>query len=116
VAEAANVTRFRTEAQFAMHVGVAPVPHFSSNKPRMYGGRGGHRAMRSAIHRVALTQVHASGAGRAYYDRRLESGDTKPAALRALKRRLSRVIFNALRHDYLLRTTGQPAVASVSSG
>lgn len=115
VAEAANVTRFRTEAQFAMHVGVAPVPNFSSNKPRMYGGHGGHRAMRSAIHRVALAQVRTSGVGRPYYERRLESGDTKPAALRALKRRLSRVIFNALRHDYLMRTTGQPSGAPAPS-
>ncbi len=105
VAEAANVTRFRTEAQFAMHVGVAPVPNYSSNKPRMYGGHSGHRGMRSAIHKVAISQVRGSGVGRPYYERRLESGDTKPAALRALKRRLSRVIFNALRKDYLLRTT-----------
>nr|AQS22515.1 Transposase IS116/IS110/IS902 family protein [Mycolicibacterium sp. CBMA 213] len=104
VAEAANVTRFRTEAQFAMHVGLAPIPHYSANQPRFRAGHSGHRAMRSAIHKVAVAQIRSSGVGRPYYDRRLESGDNKPAALRALRRKISRKLFSALRTDYLVRT------------
>ncbi|WP_162529521.1 MULTISPECIES: IS110 family transposase [unclassified Mycolicibacterium] len=116
VAEAANVTRFRTEAQFAMHVGLAPIPHYSANQPRFRAGHSGHRAMRSAIHKVAVAQIRSSGVGRPYYDRRLESGDNKPAALRALRRKITRVLFNALRRDYLLRTVGQPTGVPVASG
>lgn len=116
VADAANVTRFRTEGHFAMHVGVAPIPYYSANQPRFRGGHGGHRAMRSAIHKVAVAQIRSSGVGRPYYDRRLESGDSKPAALRALRRKISRVLFNALRKDYLLRTTGQPTNIPVAAG
>lgn len=114
VADAANVTRFRTEAQFAMHVGLAPIPYYSANQPRFRAGHSGHRAMRSAIHKVAVAQIRSTGAGRPYYDRRLESGDNKPAALRALRRKISRVLFNALRKDYLLRAAGQPSGVSVS--
>ncbi|MFL0243259.1 IS110 family transposase [Mycobacterium sp. SMC-17] len=116
VADAANVTRFSTEAQFASHVGIAPVPYYSSAQPRFRGGNGGgHRGMRSAIHKVAVAQIRSSGVGRPYFDRRLESGDSKRAALRALRRKISRVLFNALRKDYLLRTTGPlPGVPAAS--
>lgn len=116
VADAANVTRFRTEAQFAMHVGLAPVPYFSAAQPRFRGGHSGHRAMRSAIHKVAVAQIRSSGVGRPYYDRRLESGDSKPAALRALRRIISRVLFTALRKDYLLRTADPQASVAPSGG
>ncbi|GAA2401169.1 IS110 family transposase [Mycolicibacterium llatzerense] len=116
VADAANVTRFRTEAQFASHVGLAPIPHYSANHPRFRAGHSGHRAMRSAIHKVAVAQIRSAGVGRPYYDRRLESGDNKPAALRALRRKVSRALFNALRKDYLLRATGPAPGVPVATG
>jgi len=104
VAETANVTRFRTEAQFAMHVGVAPIPWWSSNDPHVQRGRAGNRRLNATIHVIALSQIRGGGAGRPYFDKRIAAGDTPRGALRRLKRRLARVLFIALRKDYALRT------------
>lgn len=104
VAETANVTRFRTEAQFAMHIGVAPVPWWSSSDPRVHHGRTGNRRLNATIHVIAMSQIRSGGVGRPYFDKRIAAGDSTRAALRRLKRRLARVVFKALRKDYALRT------------
>jgi len=106
VAEVANVTRFRTEAQFANHVGVAPIPWWSSNNPHVQRGRTGNRQLNAVIHVVALSQIRDGGIGRPYFDKQIAAGETTRGALRRLKRRISRVVFNALRKDYALRTAG----------
>jgi len=112
VAETANVTRFRTEAQFAMHVGVAPLPYWSSNNPHVHSARYGNRQLNAAIHVIALSQLRSGGIGRPYYDTPVAAGDSTKSALRRLKRRLARVVFNAMRKDYALRTGAElgPAV------
>jgi transposase len=49
------------------------------------------------LHRIAITQVRITGSpGQLYYQRRRARGDTAMEALRALKRRLARVVFNLL--------------------
>ncbi|WP_071288303.1 IS110 family transposase [Mycolicibacterium llatzerense] len=111
VAETANVTRFRTDAQFAMHIGVAPIPWWSSNDPHVHHGRTGNRRLNAAIHVIALSQIRRGGVGRPYFDKHIAAGDTTRGALRRLKRRLARVVFNALRKDYALRTALQPDAA-----
>jgi len=61
-------------------------------------------------------------AGRQYFRRRLAEGDTRRRALRALKRRLSRVVFQSLRADRELRAQawpivgGDPAARDVNAG
>jgi len=112
VAEVANVTRFRTEAQFAMHVGVAPIPWWSSNSPQVHRGRTGNRRLNAAIHVIALSQIRTGGVGRPYFDKQIAAGDTTRGALRRLKRRIARVVFNALRKDYALRTSGPESDAA----
>jgi transposase len=97
VGETANPARFRSEACFAMHAGVAPIPASSGRTHRHRLARGGNRQLNCALHRVAVTQIRLDGLGRAYYQRRREQGDTTMEALRALKRRLARVVFNHLR-------------------
>ena len=97
VGETANPTRFAREARFAMHAGVAPIPASSGKTNRHRLARGGNRQLNAALHRIAVTQIRLQGPGRAYYYRRRAGGDSTMEALRALKRRLARVVFTLLR-------------------
>jgi transposase len=98
VGETADITRFRSEACFAMHAGVAPIPASSGCTNRHRLARGGNRQLNAALHRIAITQIRITASpGQVYYQRRRTNGDTKAAALRALKRRLARVVFNLLK-------------------
>ncbi len=98
--ETANVTRFRSEACFAMNAGVAPLPVWSGNtRGRVRMSRSGNRQLNAALHRIAVTQIRLDGLGRTYYRKRLDSGDSNVEALRCLKRRLSRIVFKALHDD-----------------
>lgn len=95
--ETANLTRFRSEACFAMPAGVAPIPASSGRTNRHRLARGGNRQLNAALHRIAVTQTRLDGLGKVYYQRRRAQGDTTMEALRTLKRRLARVVFNTLR-------------------
>ncbi|HWM17624.1 MAG TPA: IS110 family transposase [Microbacterium sp.] len=106
--ETANVTRFRSEACFAMNAGVAPLPVWSGNtRGRVRMSRTGNRQLNAALHRIAVTQIRLDGLGRTYYRKRLDSGDSTVEALRCLKRRLARVVFHELHADQ--QPTADPA-------
>ena len=111
VGETANPTRFAREARFAMHAGVAPIPASSGKTNRHRLARGGNRQLNAALHRIAVTQIRLNGPGRVYYQRRRRTGDTTTQALRALKRRLARVVFNLLRPTHTAAETCPPAAA-----
>jgi transposase len=112
VGETANVTRFRSEACFAMHAGVAPIPASSGRTNRHRLARGGNRQLNAALHRIAVTQIRIHGSlGQTYYQRRRARGDTTMEALRALKRRLARVVFNLLQPTTTTATGHMPAAA-----
>lgn len=101
VGEAAGVTRFKSEAAFARHAGVAPVPVWSGNtRGRVRMTRSGNRQLNAALHRIAVTQIRLDGLGQAYYRHRLAQGDSTTEALRCLKRRLARVVFGHLHTDH----------------
>jgi transposase len=100
IAETANVTRFKSEAAFARYIGVAPLPHSSgATTGRVRFTRSGNRQLNAAVHRIAVTQLRLKGPGRSYYDKRRALGDSSAAALRNLKRRITRVVFGRLRAD-----------------
>ncbi|HEX7322827.1 MAG TPA: IS110 family transposase [Mycobacterium sp.] len=113
VGEAAGVTRFKSEAAFARHAGVAPVPVWSGNTAgRVRMTRSGNRQLNAALHRIAVTQIRLEGLGQVYYRKRLAAGDSTTEALRCLKRRLARVVFNHLHSDHQTRQQPcQPAAA-----
>ena len=113
VGEAAGVTRFRSEAAFARHAGVAPIPVWSGNTAgRVRMTRSGNRQLNAALHRIAVTQIRLDGLGQTYYRKRLANGDSRTEALRCLKRRLARVVFGHLHTDHHThQTAGQPAAA-----
>jgi transposase len=100
IGETAGVHRFRDKDAFARFTGTAPVPVWSgasAGKVRL--NRGGNRAMNYALHMIAVTQARKVGPGHAYITKQLTRGKDKTAALRLLRRRLSDVVFTALRTD-----------------
>ena len=106
ISETANIDRFRNEAAFARYVGVAPVPQSSGTAvARVRASRSGNRQCNTAIHRIAIGQLRLKGPGREYYLRRRNEGDTAYTAIRCLKRRLCRIVYNRLCADYQHRTS-----------
>jgi transposase len=100
VAEVAGIERFKSEAAFARHAGVAPFPHWSANSARpLRPMRHGNRQLNAALHRIAMVQIIHGGPGRQYFERRIAEGDSRQRALRSLKRRIARVVFNRMRVD-----------------
>nr|MDT0526698.1 transposase [Streptomyces sp. DSM 41633] len=81
--------------------GVAPIPAWSgASAGQMRLSRAGNRQLNAAIHRIALTQIRMTGSlGQIYFQKLIETGKTKRAALRCVKRRIARRVYQALRRD-----------------
>jgi transposase len=99
VAEVADVRRFRSKDAFARHNGTAPLPVWSSNTVRHRLSRTGNRQLNAAIHRICVTQIRIHEDAKTYLERRIAMGNTKTEGLRALKRKLSDVVYRALLAD-----------------
>lgn len=114
VGETAGVTRFKSEAAFARHSGVAPIPAWSGNtQGRMRLSRSGNRQLNTALHRIAITQIRLNGSpGQAYYRSRLAAKDTTAGSRRCLKRHLSRIVFRALHTDHQIRNRSPQTAAA----
>jgi transposase len=111
LAETAGVTRFRSEACFAMHAGVAPVPVSSGRTNRHRLCRGGNRQLNAAVHRIAITQLRLAGPGQTYYQRRRAQGDSTGDAVRVLKRRIARAVYQQLKVAEQQLQAASPAAA-----
>lgn len=57
---------------------------------------------------MAMVQLRRPSAGRTYYDRRRSEGKTSMEAMRALKRRLSNVVYTRMLDDQRIRETASP--------
>lgn len=114
VGQVAGVGRFRSAAAFARHNGSAPLPVWSGNDERHRLSRKGDRQVNVALHRIAITQMRIDARGRAYYEHRRATGDTKTEAIRALKRRISDEVYRRMRHDEHLRATPRAALAAAA--
>lgn len=112
VGEAADVTRFTSRDAYAAWNGTAPIPVWSGNRERFRLSRGGNRQTNAAIHRIAVTQIRWHPDAKAFIDRRLAAGDTKKEALRALKRRLSDVVYRTMLQDTQNHSQAAPARAA----
>lgn len=99
VGETAGIERFRSPDAYARHNGSAPLPVWSSNRARHRLSRSGNRQLNAALHRIALTQAQWHPGARALLARRKAQGDGGLEALRVLKRRLSDVVYRALKAD-----------------
>ncbi len=113
VGETAGVARFADEAKFARHAGIAPIPVWSGRtEGRVRMTRSGNRQINCALHRIAVTQIRLKDSlGKKYYDKKKAEGMSSTEALRCLKRRLVRVVYNTLKTDQALSATCLPAAA-----
>jgi transposase len=104
--ETAGVGRFRSKDAYARFTGTAPIPVWSGDRRgKVRLNRGGNRTVNTALHMIAVTQVRGLGPGQAYVERLMLRGKTRTEAVRLLRRRLSDVVFTALRADEQARST-----------
>ena len=104
--ETAGAHRFRSKDAYARFTGTAPIPVWSGDRRgKMRLNRGGNRTINTALHMIAVTQIRGIGPGQAYAERLMAQGKTRTEAVRLLRRRLSDVVFSALRTDEQARST-----------
>jgi transposase len=93
-------TRFDTASRYAAYTGTAPIEFSSGGRVTHRLSRRGNRRLNHALHIAAITQIrYTHSPGRCYYDRKLTEGKTPREAIRALKRRLSDVVWRHLVAD-----------------
>ena len=95
--QVAGASRFRCEAAFAMHVGVAPLLASSGKSVRHRLNRRGNRRLNSVIHMIAVTQARMHPPAIAYLARKRTEGMSTREALRCLKRHIARTVFRTMR-------------------
>jgi transposase len=101
--ETAGASRFRSEAAFAMHTGVAPLQASSGQITRHRLNRSGNRRLNSALHMMALTQARSHEPARRFMARKRAEGMSNREAMRCLKRYIARSVFGTLKR--IERTT-----------
>lgn len=97
IGHAGNLRNCRNADALAMRAGTAPVSCSSGKHAAVRVNLGVNRKLNSLLHSIAIHQLRADGhPSRAYYERKRSEGKTRRAALRALKRRLSVVVYYRL--------------------
>ena len=104
--EAGDITRFPTRTHFASWNGTAPIDASSGDHVRHRLSRAGNRQNGRVLHIMATVQLRHPTKGRGYYDRKVAAGKTPMEAMRALKRKLSDVVFRQMMADARGRTAG----------
>ncbi|NNL97620.1 MAG: IS110 family transposase [Acidimicrobiia bacterium] len=94
-----DIGRFPTAGHFASYNATAPIDASSGNNNRHRLNPRGNRKLNHVLHITAVTQLRYPSEGRVYYDKKLAEGKTSKEAIRALKRRLSDVVYRQLRAD-----------------
>jgi transposase len=64
IGHSGDITRFHSPDHYASYTGTAPVDTSSGANLRQRVNRGGNRALTTAIHLVARTQISRPGPGR----------------------------------------------------
>ena len=106
--EVGDITRFPDRGHFASWNGTAPIDASSGDHVRHRLSRAGNRQINRVLHIMATVQLRNPTEGRAYYDRRKADGKTSMEAMRALKRRLSDLVYRTMLDDAVGRSINQP--------
>jgi transposase len=106
--EIGDITRFPSKAHFASWNGTAPIDASSGDQTRHRLSLRGNRQINRVLHIMATVQLRNPTEGRAYFDRKKAEGKTSMEAMRALKRRLSDVVYRQLLTDALTSKTAGP--------
>jgi transposase len=92
-----NPERIRTEAAWAHLCGVAPLEATSGKVVHRHRlNRGGNRQANHALWRIVFTRMRGDDRTRAYVERRLAEGRSKPEIMRVLKRYVAREVYKHL--------------------
>jgi transposase len=108
LADVGDIHRFADRDRFASWNGTAPLDASSGNQQRHRLSRAGNRRINRALHMMAVVQLRNQTEERAYYDNRKAGGMPSMMAMRALKRRLSNVVFARMLADQLRREAAGP--------
>jgi transposase len=100
-----DATRFPTADHFASYTGTAPLEASSGERRRHRLNPTGNRQINTALHTIAVCQARDPGPGRVYYLRKIGEGKTPAEARRALKRRLTNVLYRHLIKDQIRLAT-----------
>ncbi|WP_231928747.1 transposase [Micromonospora echinaurantiaca] len=95
--EVGDITRFPDRAHFASWNGTAPIDASSGEQVRHRLSRAGNRQINRVLH--TTVQLRNPTEGRTYFDRKKTSGETSMEAMRALKRRLSDIVYRRMLND-----------------
>jgi transposase len=104
--EVGDITRFPDRGHFASWNGTAPIDASSGDHVRHRLSRGGNRQINRVLHIMATVQLRRPTEGRRYYDRRKADGKTSMESMRALKRRLSDIVFRTMLDDAVGHSLG----------
>jgi len=106
IGDIADIARFATPGHFASWNGTAPIDASSGDQERHRLSRAGNRRINRVLHIMAIVQLRHDTEGRAFYRRKLAAGKTPMEAIRALKRRLSDVVYRQMVNDAKAARTG----------
>jgi transposase len=106
--EVGDITRFPNRDHFASWNGTAPIDASSGDQVRHRLSRAGNRQINRTLHIMATVQLRNPTEGRAYYHRRKAEGKTSMEAMRALKRRLSDIVYRHMLDDAIAHTATGP--------
>ncbi len=106
IGDVADISRFASRGHFASWNGTAPLDVSSGDQNRHRLSRAGNRRINRTLHIMAVVQLRNDTEGRAYYRRKLAAGKAPMEAMRALKRRLSDVVYRQMVNDARTVETG----------
>jgi hypothetical protein len=93
LADVGDIHRFANRDRFASWNGTAPLDASSGGQQRHRLSRAGNRRINRTLHIMGVVQLRNPTAGRVYFDGKKAAGKTPMEAMRALKRRLSNVVY-----------------------
>lgn len=96
VAAGDNPERLRSEAAWAHLCGVSPLQASSGKVTRHRLDRVGDRQANAALWRIVMVRIAGDPETKAYFERRLKEGRSKPEIIRTLKRYVAREVYRHL--------------------
>ncbi|MEV5768487.1 transposase, partial [Micromonospora sp. NPDC052213] len=88
--------------------GTAPLDASSGDQKRHRLSRAGNRRINRTLHIMAVVQLRNRTQGRTYFDAKKAAGKTSMEAMRALKRRLSNLVYARMVTDQRKRDAAGP--------
>ncbi|WP_243420599.1 transposase [Micromonospora globispora] len=108
LADVGDILRFADRDRFASWNGTAPLDASSGDQKRHRLSRAGNRRINRTLHIMAVVQLRNRTEGRAHFDAKKTAGKSSMEAMRALKRRLSNVVYARMVADQKRRKAADP--------